>query len=256
MAKGKTEELVKDTKKEIAKINLEDFAGAGFEDVQAKDLQIPFIYLIQKLSPQLDDIKPEYNPDAKAGDLFNNVTKELSKQLTVIPVYFTSAMVEWKPNRGGFVGQHKHSAEVVLKSRTITDHNGKRKVITAQGNELVDTAYVHILYKTAQETWEHAVLSFTSTQLKKSRQWLTTSQKYTMPNGRPYPMFAFTYTLDKVLESNDSGNWYGYKIERNSETPIEDDALIAKAVDTYQQIKSGIGTLAYGEESAQENPVF
>lgn len=243
-------------KQELTTINFEQHVGKGFEDVQAKDLQIPFLYLLQKLSPAVDEADPAYVKGAKAGMFINNVTKEVFDTLRVVPVYFTSASVEWKPNRGGFVGQHKSTSETVLTAKQITDSNGRRRTMTKTGNELVDTHYMHVLYRNSPdpntEKWEHAVIAFTSTQLKKSRQWLTNTMKYTMPNGQPYPMFAFTYNLAKILESNDAGNWWGYTIIRAEDHPIQDESLFQQAIKAYEQVKAGIGTLVHDIPVEQE----
>ncbi len=181
MAKMTAKELVESGRKqELATINFDKYAGAGFEDVQAKDLQIPFLYLLQKLSPAVDEADPAYVKGAKAGMFINNVSKEVYDTLQVIPIYFTSAVVEWKPKRGGFVSQHKSTSETVLTAKQIIDSDGKRKTITKTGNELVDTHYMHVLYRNCLKTfltpngedrlsdkWEHAVISFTMMQLKK-----------------------------------------------------------------------------------------
>ena len=50
--------------------------GASFD---SSEMQIPFVRLIQAMSPQLSKKKPEYIEGAEQGDAFNTVTSEIWK---------------------------------------------------------------------------------------------------------------------------------------------------------------------------------
>ena len=83
VANKKNAELSTDV---MALINESTGEGTVFD---SSELQIPFIRLIQAMSPQLSKKKTEYIEGASQGDAFNTVTKELwdgEKGLTVIPV--------------------------------------------------------------------------------------------------------------------------------------------------------------------------
>ena len=47
--------------------------GASFD---SSEMQIPFVRLVQALSPQINKKKPEYIDGVSQGDAFNTVTKE------------------------------------------------------------------------------------------------------------------------------------------------------------------------------------
>ena len=49
-------------------------AGIGVTDLGSEDLAIPFLKILQKMSPELDDIE-----SAKSGDIINTVTKDVIK---------------------------------------------------------------------------------------------------------------------------------------------------------------------------------
>ena len=49
-------------------------AGAGLSELGSEDLAIPFLKPLQKMSPELDSLE-----GAKAGDIYNTVTKEIVK---------------------------------------------------------------------------------------------------------------------------------------------------------------------------------
>ena len=81
--------------------------GAAFS---ADEMQIPFVRLLQALSPQLNKKKAEYIDGASSGDAFNNVTGQYwdgEQGLTVIPCYQTTKYLEFTPREmgGGFRGR-------------------------------------------------------------------------------------------------------------------------------------------------------
>ena len=86
VAQKKTTEVVVS---ELDKI-LEEDSGAGLENFTTEDMQIPFIRIIQALSPQLNKQDPLYIKGAEQGDIFNTVSGEIYKAdtgLTVVPCF-------------------------------------------------------------------------------------------------------------------------------------------------------------------------
>ena len=72
-------------------------SGSGFEGVTTDDLQIPFIRLIQALSPQVDKNDSNFIAGSGAGDIFNTVTKQHwdgDEGLIVLPSYFQMKLLE------------------------------------------------------------------------------------------------------------------------------------------------------------------
>ena len=72
--------------------------GASFD---SSEMQIPFVRLIQAMSPQLSKKKPEYIEGAEQGDAFNTVTSEIWKGeegLKVVPCYQTTKYLELVPS--------------------------------------------------------------------------------------------------------------------------------------------------------------
>ena len=49
-------------------------AGQGMENITAEDMQIPFMRILQPLSPQLIKTDSKFIKGASAGDIFNTVT--------------------------------------------------------------------------------------------------------------------------------------------------------------------------------------
>jgi len=79
-------------------------AGAGADNVTAKDLAIPFLVILQPLSPQVDKKKPDFIKGAEAGFVLNTVSQELIKEpvlIKVIPCYYEQKLIEWQPRETG-----------------------------------------------------------------------------------------------------------------------------------------------------------
>lgn len=190
--------------------------ASGFENVRPEDTAIPFIYVLQSLSPQVKKGHPGRIEGAEEGDLFNNVMQAIVKPpLVVVPCAFQKAYVEWRPREvgGGFVQQHKDETILVQCAR-----NEKNLDVLPNGNHVVPTAYHFILLVNKDGAYERAVLSLTRTQLKKSRRWLSQMMAQLIPDGkgghvRP-PMFAYSYEVSTVMEQKDQYSWFGYVISQ------------------------------------------
>ena len=199
------------TKKQSGALQVIDFAAdanVGLEKMTASDLAIPFISLIQKTSPQIEEID-----GAKPGMIFNSVTNKLYKEITVLPCGYKRAFVEWKPREkgGGYVGEHTPDSELAGKPR-----NDRGEVVLENGNILVETAYQFILLIDGNNA-ETAVISMSSTQLKKARRWnsMMMGFKVPHPNGTMVTPASFShmYKISSVQEKNDKGSWHGWNIE-------------------------------------------
>lgn len=227
----------------IAMPNLEQFAGAGFDEASTRDYAIPTLSIIQKMSPVLDETSAIYNQDAKAGMLYNNVMNVVYDKgsVVVIPVYFKTELVEWVPRDlgGGFVGIHAANAAIVASARRTdkTPH-----AVLPNGNLLVQTARHFCIAYCIEGSSDpfQTVMSMTSTQLKKSRKWLSlmATKMLSRSDGTKYqaPSFAFTYMLDSILEKNEKGSWYSWQIAPYGTTPAD---LIEQAILFYNNLRSG-----------------
>ena len=214
---AQTKEVAKATNLDLATLasDSKDVSGFGNLDL-SRDLAIPYINILQSNSPQLNPSKAEHIDGAKPGQFFNTVTQEVTDSIDVIPVFYQLKYVEWKPREqgGGFV--EGHNADSGILSQTKRDPMTNKDVLS-NGNYIATTAYHYILVKGNDGSWSQAVVSMTSTQLKKSRRWnsLMLSQKVKGPSGMfTPPTYAVVYKLTTVSESNDRGSWFGYQIEK------------------------------------------
>lgn len=192
-------------------------AGAGLENIGAKDLSVPFYMILQKGSPQVDELNEKFMPDAKPGMIINTVTGELMKELIVVRCGFKSALVRWhdRDSGGGLVG-HVHESDPIIRA---AKKNAKNQLQVPDSTDIIiDTAYHFVLRLREGLTPEMGVIGMTSTQLKKSRTWNVQIKNIVLHHPKtkqPFtpPSYAFQYKLTTVGESKDKYNWYGWKIE-------------------------------------------
>ncbi len=210
-------------------------AGSGFEGTNKDDFAIPFIAILQALSPQCKRQDGAYIEGAEEGMILNSVTQNIidgEAGIRVIPVAYQRRMTEWalRENGGGFGGEHlPEEAPRIIE----TDH--KNRDILANGNQLVDTRSHFVLILTDQGPIP-AIISMSSTQLKKSKRWMSLMQGLRIDN-KPMPMFGNIFQLTTVPESNKEGDWYGWKIVHDSQ--VADPELYQAAKDFKEAILVG-----------------
>lgn len=221
--------------------------GAGYEGTTQADFMIPFIALLQANSPQCAEGDPKAMASARPGMLLNTATQELisgKDGIVIVPVLRQHVFVEWVPRQdggggGGFVAVHEEDSEVVRKAR---GSEGARvgKVRLPNGNELVETYYVYALVMEGDEPQDGIVLSFTSTKIKKYRQFMTLLRK---EKSRP-PLYANRLRLTTVSEQNAKGRFFNFSLAPLNGTVAAslirpDSPIIAAARDLAESISSG-----------------
>lgn len=233
----------------VGTVSFEDDAGSGFEEADKDSFAIPFLGIVQKMSPQVDAAEGEYIEGAAPGMLLNSVTQELfDPPLHVVPCHYRRTIVEWWPRDSkdgkGFVAEYDvvHGTEE-LKNTTRDEKN---RDITSRGTQLVDTRSHYVLLVKPDGATEPAVITMTSTQLKKSKRWMTVMQNLQRQraDGTLYnpAMFASVFTLETVPEKNDQGSWHGWKVVHErflEETDLVDQTLYQTARNFRDAVKSG-----------------
>lgn len=219
---------------------LSDGSG-GFEEADAQSYAIPFLVILQSGSPQCKRSDGAYVEGAQEGDLFNTVTNQLYKNgVVVIPCHYSQRYIEWKLREkgGGFVRELDPSDPEV--QNVTRDDKGRN--ITPAGTQLVDTRNHYVMIFGEDGSLTPAILSMTSTQLKKSRQWMSQMQGTKMKNPatgmfETAPMYSRKYKLTTVPESNDKGSWFGFKVELIG--VVDDLGMYSAAKAFHQSIRQG-----------------
>lgn len=218
----------------VAPAGLMDFAadaGAGMEGAGQESFAIPFLSVLQKGSPQVDEASGAAIEGAKAGMLFENVTGRMfsgKDGVVIVPCSYKREFLRWgaRDNGGGFKGAYTPEDIADMRAKgQIVELEGRLYAPEADGSvsdkksdRFNDTRnhYVLIMDETTG-AWTEALLSLTSTQIKKSKMLMSALASVKLKNaaGQMYtpPTFANFVRVTTVGESNDKGTWFGVKFE-------------------------------------------
>lgn len=211
-------------------------SGVGFEGATAADYALPFLRVLQKMSPEVDEADEKHVPGAKPGMLMDSVTQELfdgTAGISVIAVSFQKSYNLWVPRNagGGYKGYGNTQQEAAEMVKQL-EKNGFDKPL-----DIVDTANHYLLAELPNGERRAFVLSCTSTKLKASRTWMSVMARVVV-NKVPMPSFSKTYLLQTVPQKNDKGTFFNFKATPNEGWVNEEQLDAAKAF--HSQVKSGL----------------
>lgn len=244
--------------------DLQQFAGAG-QAQDASDFAIPFLQILQNLSPQCKQGHAKQIKGLVAGMIFNTVNNEAfdgQEGVVVVPCFFDTTFVEWKPREsgGGLVAVHDRKTGERLEAQSQRDE--KNHSILPNGNEIRRTAQYYVLLVGKNGKASPAIISMSSTQLKVSRKWNTAIADAVITineTNYPAPSFAKKYKLTTWLETKGKDDWFSWKVEDAGFLGSEDKALFAKAKEFYVSVSSGkvkaVEPLEHVEEGAGQPSV-
>lgn len=193
-----------------------DYAGEGMENIGETDVLIPRLTILQGLSPQLNKSKSEFIKGAQAGEICDVGLREtFAEGVLFLPVFFNKVYIEWAPRESGngLVAIHDDQEQM---SRLIVE--SPKGLVTKEGTTISETAQFFGFNMTAGG--RKSFIPFTSTQMKKSRQWntLAMSDKARRADGTEFtpPLWYRSYELGTGPESNNKGDWFGWTINRGA----------------------------------------
>lgn len=206
-------------------------AGAGMEGATAESFAIPFLSVLQKGSPQVDEASGVAIEGAKAGMLFENVTGKMfdgKAGVTIIPCAYRRVFLRWAPkgsDGAGFKGELAPEKVAEMRARgEISELDGKLYIPMPDGtvsdkkcDRISDTRNHYVLLvDDATGAWKEALMSLTSTQIKKSKMLMSALASVKVQGASGLftpPTFANTVRVLTTPESNDKGTWFGLKFE-------------------------------------------
>ncbi len=230
-----------------------DASGAGNEGITQAELAIPFIRLLQDLSPQVKKKNDEYVTGAISGMMIETVSKELwsaeDDGIQMIPCHRQFLVNEWvkRKHGGGFIASHPN---IGVAMEECTDHDK---------HDLVDTHQHAVLVKYSDGEWRPAIFPMKSTMLRASREWNSMllgrqgtfideegdEQKYLLPR------FSGIWLIRTAERSNEKGDFFVPKtpehvieLEDMGEEGVE---IFNRAFDFHKQCKAGETNVDYAK---------
>ena len=258
MAKTQANAVVEKTTSSAPMLSsLEEFAGAGAENITSKDVSLPFLKILTNNSPQVTQGDSSFISEARPGQVINSVLGKLyngQDGFNVVPCFFKFEYVEWADrgtaNAKAPVNSYPADSDIMSK----TTRGDDRKDRLPNGNYIEPTHYHYVMIVDENDQpSETAVIVMKATQAKKSKKWnsMMLSQRRKGKNGffQP-PTWSQIYKLRTVLEKNNLGSWFGWEVEHAKDIPNQ--TLMDAAMSFYETCKKGNAKVNLSEEQQQE----
>jgi len=237
--------------------SMEEFAGAGAENITSKDVSLPFLKILTNNSPQVTQGDAKFISEARPGMVINSVLNTLysgQEGFKVVPCFFKFEYVEWadRGTQNSVAPVASYPADSDIMSKTTRGDDRKDRLPNGNYIEPTHYHYVMMVDENDQPT-ETAVIVMKATQAKKSKKWnsMMLSQRRKGKNGffQP-PTWSQIYKLRTVLEKNSLGSWFGWEIEHEKDIPNE--TLMNGAMSFYETCKKGNAKVNLSEDQKQE----
>ena len=190
--------------------------GTGLEHLTQDDTTVPYLTILQALSPQLNKNDGKHIQGAEQGNLYNTGLGDVhdgDEGIIVVPCYYEKRYVEWQPRESGGGKIDDHMSRDILAECTKNDRG---QFVLQNGNYIAETANFYVMICSEDESqWSEAVIAMSSSQLSKAKKWvMQLKTRKVQHNGQMVdaPMFMYKYRVKTVAEQNDRGSWYGYSI--------------------------------------------
>jgi hypothetical protein len=215
MAKAMTKETTSNLPSAELDSAMAKYSGAGVSKAQDDNL-VPLIYVLQKMSPQVDKGNDKYILNAEPADIWlRNASNPIAKGEEGIAFqhcYFSIDWVEWVPRDkgGGFVARHKKIPEDAKK---MVDPQNPTKVryVRPNGNEVIQTRY-HVGYAMTGDAPLPYVIPMSGSGHTVSREWMFRMNQKTLADGSTAPSFGFIYRLRTRRRTNQLGTWFTWDV--------------------------------------------
>jgi len=243
-------------------------AGAGMEEATADSFAIPFLSILQKGSPQVDEASGAQLKGAKAGMIFETVTKSMfdgAKGVELVQAHYKRVWLRWgaRDAGGGFKGEI--APEELARMRNdglIKEVKGKSYIADKNGDidpdesdKVVDTRVHYILLiDRKKKTAKRCVLSLSSTQVRKSKDLMSMFADLRLEeNGKEYcpATYQSVIKMTTVPEKNDQGTWYGVAFELVDQFDDPEDEIFLAAEQFKEAVKTGIVGAKHGAEAGE-----
>ncbi len=227
------------------------YEGMGYENQTKDDSKIPTIDILQMMSPACKLRDAENKPMHFAGMLWNSAAEESIEGTAGVGFIAATTLhvyVEYKPNRGGFVGLHTPESAIVQEAKGRCDFG---KWTTQDGNDLVDTFEIYAVITDGPWRGSPVVFRFTSTKINAYKTWNTKLRSFKL-NGKSLPMFAHQTMMKTEEKSNDHGDFFipvlsPYNADVQASLVSPDDPMFQAALALREVINSGEKTADYEE---------
>ncbi len=212
---------------------IEQDAGVGVSNMGMDDVAVPYLYVLQSNSPQVNLDHELYVKDAKPGMFFNNVSGEIfdgrETGLMIIPCAYERKYVEWidrDSGGGGYVADHDIDSGILSECK----QDDKKKWRLGKDHIIIETAYHYVYFKNPNTgRWEEIIIPMKGSFLKKSRRFNKSLMATFIPGtNKQAPRWLYPYLLKTVKESDGTNTWSNIELFQQPDPVTIDQYRAAK----------------------------
>ena len=231
----------------VANNYLDEFGGAGLENITSENMSMPFIKLISDASPERKKLSEKYIEGADTGMIANTVTKKLydgSKGILCVPCFYKFEFVEWmQRGQGQTAPVTSYPANSNILDKCTRNPVDNREMLP-NGNYIEATNDHFVLVLNEDGTPDTTgLITMSRTQSKKSKKW--NSMMKSMPKLKnkagqlvSQPSFFNSSRLTTTQESNSKGSWTSWII--NHAGKVENELVLQTASEFYRTCAKGV----------------
>lgn len=255
-----------------AELDYGAYEGAGMENLDPNELVVPFFSIIQQNSPQVNNAHAKYIKGAEAGMFLDTASLEVFQTFEAVFCHRAYNYVCYVPRDagGGFKGIYAPNDPLV--QRLLSKQGGfKRLSFVEPANpqagekggprELVETFYLFGVGGPLGSRPRRFMVGFKSTQIGRYKNWLSFVNQqlvYDHPDGGGRlvypPMWAHRFKCSTAPESNDKGQFRGWKLElagvtKEGSRVATTHPLFQEATMFYDFLRKGAAKVDFDQEA-------
>jgi hypothetical protein len=195
----------------------------AIDNLPREAFAIPFLKLLQPLSPEVSKKMDGYVEGAKPGMFYNTVSGRLHEgNVTVVPAYTEVNWVEWVPKDkgGGLVAVYPPGHVRILEAKNV---EGK---LWLPNDNILEETHQHycVMVDPADGSLDGVLLNMKGTQRRESRRWnsqIRTAQvehKGQLHAAKPW---HYAYILGSVEAANEKGSWFKWEVKGRGRSTVE-----------------------------------
>lgn len=218
-------------------------ANVGFQEgIDQGAYAMPFLSILQGLSPQVQRGTPQYIDGAMPGRMINSVTKDMFDELDVTVVRRTHTFCMWLPREqgGGFKGEYDATPEAVAEFQMYKVDDKNRR-FNAQGLEVTEHRNFYCQVVREEAAQEPVLVSLTKSMLPVAKQWNSLiSMKCVRVGDNSSPvLISEIWTLKPTLRKKGENQWYVFSVvhkERHANARIYGEVRAAVTFAQEQKV--------------------
>lgn len=178
--------------------------GSGVEDLDVSDFKIPYLSMLQAMSPQTKPREPEYIQGATEGKIMHSLTKELYNSIRVLPCRIQKRFQLWEVDAKGKTTSLIRELDITEAARIKADCvNTEGKLWTKLGHLLVEKWQWFVIVYSDDTPPYRACITMKSSQIKNAKLWVS----LLMADGG-FPRYI--YRLSAKGEAWKDNSWVGW----------------------------------------------